>query len=257
MLRWCALHYPVTVGKAYHFPIFTTVPTYNESQRSKNQGCLISSERAYLASGCGQYRRSHYQGNYRFFYKNAFNYLVNLLQYIHANYKVAENSDHYLKLALKREVTFGQLVQAEGTDASGSFKQGKVKNKKLKKSCCKKCNGKKPTTYKNTIKRKPAKKSTPKKAPEKPYKKKIFAKKPAAKKPSKEGNLKQKRSKSLPNSDQRGLRGNKLCGQKFSENSVTLSRVAFTHYLTTVIGCEKIHLGRLAKEKLANILMDI
>ncbi|XP_057302672.1 histone H1-delta-like [Hydractinia symbiolongicarpus] len=192
MLRWCALHYPVTVGEAYHFPIFTTVPTYNESQRSKNQGCLISSERAYLASG----------------WYNAFNYLVNLLQYIHANYKVAENSDHYLKLALKREVTFGQLVQAEGTDASGSFKQGKVKNKKLKKSCCKKCNGKKPTTYKNTIKRKPAKKSTPKKAPEKPYKKKIFAKKPAAKKPSKEGNLKQKRSKSLPNSDQRGLRGN-------------------------------------------------
>ncbi|XP_057316981.1 histone H1-delta-like, partial [Hydractinia symbiolongicarpus] len=109
-----------------------------------------------------------------------------ITKYIHANYKVAENSDHHLKMALKRGVTSGDLIQTKGTGASGSFKLGQVKKEKpKKKAAAKKPRAKKPTAKKSTPKKKPAKKSTPKKAAKKPATKKASAKKPAAKKPTK------------------------------------------------------------------------
>ena len=57
-----------------------------------------------------------------------------ILKYIQANYKVKDNAAVHLKLALKRGVATGALVQAKGAGASGSFKVAKVeKPKKAKK----------------------------------------------------------------------------------------------------------------------------
>ena len=108
-----------------------------------------------------------------------------IAKYIKANYKVGDNSDVHLKMALKRGVASGQLSQPKGTGASGSFKVVKVAAPKPKKAAAKKPAAKKPAAKKTPAKKKAAakKKSTPKKsAAKKPAKK--AAKKPVAKKPA-------------------------------------------------------------------------
>ena len=48
-----------------------------------------------------------------------------ILKYIRSNFKVSEGFETHVKLALKRGVTNGVLVQPKGTGASGSFKVAK------------------------------------------------------------------------------------------------------------------------------------
>merc|ERR1712228_913712 len=102
-----------------------------------------------------------------------------IVKYIKANFKVKDNADVYVKMALKRGVTSGALIQVKGTGASGSFKVKKVEKPKPKKVVKKKPAAKKP-------KKKPAAKKTPKKAKKSAAKKspKKAAKKSAAKKPA-------------------------------------------------------------------------
>lgn len=107
-------------------------------------------------------------------------------KYIKANYKVLDGADVHIKMALKRGVASGALLQPKGTGASGSFKVAKKEPAKkkpvAKKPAVKKATAKKPAA-KKTPKKKPAKKTTPKK--KKPAaKKKPASKKPAAKKPA-------------------------------------------------------------------------
>ena len=119
-----------------------------------------------------------------------------IVKYIKANYKVGDNADVHVKMALKRGVASGALAQPKGTGASGSFKvvkkaEPKKKKPAAKKPAAKKPAAKKPAAKKSTPKKKAAaKKSTPKK--KKPATKKASsakktkkpAKKPAAKKPA-------------------------------------------------------------------------
>ena len=118
-----------------------------------------------------------------------------IVKYIKANYKVGDNADVHVKMALKRGVASGALAQPKGTGASGSFKVVKKAEPKkkpaAKKPAAKKPAAKKPAAKKSTPKKKAAaKKSTPKK--KKPAAKKASsakktkkpAKKPAAKKPA-------------------------------------------------------------------------
>lgn len=111
-----------------------------------------------------------------------------IVKYIKANYKVGDNADVHVKMALKRGVASGALSQPKGTGASGSFKVVKkaepkkpAPKKPAKKPAKKKPAAKKPakTTPK---KKKPAKKATSAKKTKKPAAKKPAAKKPAAKK---------------------------------------------------------------------------
>lgn len=115
-----------------------------------------------------------------------------IVKYIKANYKVGENADVHVKMALKRGVASGALSQPKGTGASGSFKVVKKAEPK-KKPAAKKPAAKKPAAKKAkkpAAKKPAAKKSTPKK--KKPATKKASsakktkkpAKKPAAKKPA-------------------------------------------------------------------------
>ena len=109
-----------------------------------------------------------------------------IVKYIKTNYKVVDNCDVHVKLALKRGVTAGVLSQPKGTGASGSFKV--VKKEEPKKKPAKKPAAKKPAAKKPTAKKPAAKKSTPKKkaaAKKKPSSAKKAVKKPAAKKPAK------------------------------------------------------------------------
>jgi hypothetical protein len=53
-----------------------------------------------------------------------------VLKYIKATFKVKDNADVYVKMALKRGVTSGALIQVKGTGASGSFKVKKPKKAK-------------------------------------------------------------------------------------------------------------------------------
>lgn len=130
-----------------------------------------------------------------------------IVKYVKANYKVGDNSDVHVKMALKRGVASGALAQPKGTGASGSFKVVKKAEPKKKKPAARKPAAKKPAAKKPAAKKpakkatpkkksakkpaakksatkKPAKKSTPKKPAKKPAAKKPTAKKPAAKKPS-------------------------------------------------------------------------
>ena len=117
-----------------------------------------------------------------------------ILKYIGANYKVGDGFESHARLALKRLVTAGTLIQTKGTGASGSFKLAKKAAEPAKK--VKKVVKKKPSTPKKAgeAKKKPAakkpaapkKKATPKKDKPKTAKKspkKTAAKKPATKKP--------------------------------------------------------------------------
>ncbi len=117
---------------------------------------------------------------------------IAIIKYIQANYKVNDNSNTHVKLALKRGVASAVLIQVKGTGASGSFKLAK-KEKVVKKVV----KAKKPVAKKATVKvvkakakakaspkkaKKPAAKKTPKKAAKKPAAKKPAAKKAAKKK---------------------------------------------------------------------------
>ena len=77
-----------------------------------------------------------------------------IAKYVSANYKVGDGALTHVKLALKRGVVSGALVQVKGTGASGSFKLAE-KPKAPKKA-------KKPAANKPAAK-KAAKKKTPKK----------------------------------------------------------------------------------------------
>lgn len=115
--------------------------------------------------------------------------------YVRASFKVGPNADSQVKLALKRLVKQGSLIQTKGTGASGSFKIASKKPappakkpaapkkpaarkavKSPKKAASKKTTQKKTSSAKSPAKR--AKSSVAKKTPEKK------AKKPAAKKPA-------------------------------------------------------------------------
>jgi len=114
-----------------------------------------------------------------------------ILKYVEANFKVGDNANVHLKVALKRGVISGVFKQTKGTGASGSFRVAE-KPKVAKKPAAKKPAAKKPATKKPAAKKStPAKKksttkkSTPKKKPAAKKAKKPAAKKPvAAKKPA-------------------------------------------------------------------------
>merc|ERR1712241_1037002 len=93
-----------------------------------------------------------------------------------------------LKLALKRGVESGALVQAKGTGASGSFKIGKVEKPKVVKKVVKKAAPAKKPAAKKPVKKaatkspkKAVKKTTKAKSPKKVVKKATTPPKPAAK----------------------------------------------------------------------------
>jgi len=124
-----------------------------------------------------------------------------IVKYIKANYKVSDNSDTHIKLALKRSVVAGTLLQPKGTGASGSFKlvkkavepKKKVAKKPAAAATKKTTPKKKAAPKKKASAKKATTKSTPKKkaavakvATKKPASaKKAAAKKPAAKKVAK------------------------------------------------------------------------
>lgn len=117
-----------------------------------------------------------------------------IVKYIKANYKVGDNADVHIKMALKRGVASGALSQPKGTGASGSFKVVK-KTEPKKKPAAKKPAAKKPAAKKPAAK-KAAKKATPKKKTTKPKKKpakKTPSKKPTAKKPATKKNTPKKK----------------------------------------------------------------
>lgn len=109
-----------------------------------------------------------------------------ITKYIKANYNVGDNPGPHIKMALKRGVAGGKLLQPKGTGASGSFKAVPAKKAVAKKPAAKKPAAKKPAAKKPASKKAttPAKKKAPaKKAAKKtPAKRKPAAKKPAAKK---------------------------------------------------------------------------
>lgn len=113
-----------------------------------------------------------------------------IVKYIKANYKVGDNADVHIKMALKRGVTSGSLSQPKGTGASGSFKV--------------------------------VKKAEPKKKPaaKKPAAKKPAAKKPAAKKGKKAGTPKKKAAKAKKPSSAKKTGGKKTAAKKTAKKPV-------------------------------------
>ena len=112
-------------------------------------------------------------------------------KHVAANNKVGDNADVHIKMALKRGVAAGTLVQVKGTGASGSFKVAKKAAPPKKKPAAKKPAAKKPAAKKpaakKVAKKSPAKKKPAAKKAKTPTKKKTPkkpAKKPAAKKPA-------------------------------------------------------------------------
>lgn len=116
-----------------------------------------------------------------------------IVKYIKANYKVGDNCDVHVKMALKRGVASGALAQPKGTGASGSFKvvkKAEPKKKPAGKKPAAKKPAKKPAAKKPAAKKAAKKSTTPKK--KKPATKKASsakkakkpAKKPASKKPA-------------------------------------------------------------------------
>ena len=117
-------------------------------------------------------------------------------KYVCANYKVGPRYAAPFKLALKKGVETGALVQTKGVGASGSFKLAKVEKPAVKKPAAKKPAAKKPAAKKpaakKAVKKSPkkvtkkpaAKKAAPKKVAKKASPKKVV-KKPAAKKATK------------------------------------------------------------------------
>merc|ERR1712096_514335 len=104
-----------------------------------------------------------------------------MCKYLEANYKVKDGFKTHFKVALKKLVKDGSVVQMSGTGANGSFKLGKVEvPKKVKKPAPKKAASKKSAPKKAAAKKPVKKAATKKSAAKKPAKK--AAKKPAAKK---------------------------------------------------------------------------
>jgi histone H1/5 len=113
-----------------------------------------------------------------------------ITKFITANYKVGDNADSHVKLALKRGVASELFLQVKGVGASGSFKNGKAPKvaKPKKAPAAKKTVKKTPkkAAPKAVVKKVSAKKATkkPAKKPAKKAKSPKKAKKPAAKKPA-------------------------------------------------------------------------
>ena len=106
-----------------------------------------------------------------------------ITKYITANYKVGDNADSHVKLALKRGVASELFLQVKGVGASGSFKNGKPAKPAKKPAAAKKAVKKTPKKApKAVVKKVSAKKAT--KKPAKKAKSPKKAKKPAAKKPA-------------------------------------------------------------------------
>ena len=113
-----------------------------------------------------------------------------ITKYITANYKVGDNADSHVKLALKRGVASELFLQVKGVGASGSFKNGKPAKPAKKPAAAKKAVKKTPKKAPKAV----VKKVSAKKATKKPAKKPAAAakkgkspkkaKKPAAKKPA-------------------------------------------------------------------------
>lgn len=127
-----------------------------------------------------------------------------IVKYIRANYKVGDNAEVHIKMALKRGVASGALTQPKGTGASGSFKVAKkAAEPKKKKPAAKKPAAKKPAAKKPAAKKAAKKAATPKKktaskvAKKKPAKK-TPSKKPAAKKAPKKKTPKKKAAAKKP-----------------------------------------------------------
>ena len=104
-------------------------------------------------------------------------------KYICANYKVGPKYNGPLKMALRKGVESGALVQTKGKGASGSFKVAKAekpaaaKKPVAKKPAAKKPAAKKPAAKKPVAKKPAAKKPAAKKSPKKPAKKAASPKK--------------------------------------------------------------------------------
>ena len=108
-----------------------------------------------------------------------------IVKYIRANYKVGDNAEVHIKMALKRGVASGALSQPKGTGASGSFKVAKKPAEpKKKKPAAKKPAAKKPAAKKPAAKKAAKKTTTPKKKPASKVAKKKTAKKTPSKKPA-------------------------------------------------------------------------
>lgn len=123
-----------------------------------------------------------------------------IVKYIRANYKVGDNAEVHVKMALKRGVASGTLSQPKGTGASGSFKvvkkaEPKKKKPAAKKPAAKKSPAKKPAAKKAKKSATPKKKAAAKKKPSSAKKAKKPAKKAAAKKPAAKKTPKKKTAK--------------------------------------------------------------
>ncbi|XP_037790385.1 late histone H1-like [Penaeus monodon] len=129
-----------------------------------------------------------------------------ILKYVLTFYGVEDQKKAgvHVRLALKKGVADGSLVQVKGTGASGSFKLAKVEGKaeerkpaasKGGKPVAKKTNVKKPVAKKTTVKKPVDKKTSAKKiANKKTTAKKDVTKKPSAKKESLNKTTKEKLS---------------------------------------------------------------
>ena len=118
-------------------------------------------------------------------------------KFVCANYKVGPKYNGPLKLAIKKGVENGALIQTKGKGASGSFKIAKVEKVAAKKPAAKKPVAKKPAAKKPAAKKPAAKKAVAKKPVAKKSPKKVV-KKPAAKKaatPKKAGKVVKKVAK--------------------------------------------------------------
>merc|ERR1712183_506713 len=105
-----------------------------------------------------------------------------MCKYLEANFNVKDGFKTHFKMALKKLVANGTVVQMSGAGANGSFKLGKVEvPKKVKKPAPKKAASKKAAPKKAAAK-KPAAKKPAKKAAKKPAAKKAAPKKKVAKK---------------------------------------------------------------------------
>ncbi|XP_047495808.1 histone H1-delta-like [Penaeus chinensis] len=124
-----------------------------------------------------------------------------ILKYVLSFYGVEDEKKAgvHVRLALKKGVAGGSLVQVKGTGASGSFKLAKVESKAegrkpaAKKPVAKKTTVKKPAAKKTSAKETSAKKTSAKKiSAKKTTAKKDVTKKPSAKKESQKKTTKEK-----------------------------------------------------------------
>ncbi|MGH0183899.1 UNVERIFIED_CONTAM: hypothetical protein FKN15_019483 [Acipenser sinensis] len=124
-------------------------------------------------------------------------------KYIKGHYKVGENADSQIKLALKRLVVSGTLRKTKGIGASGSFKIAKAEDSKkpakpkaAEKAKKKPAKAAKPKAAVKPKKAKPPAKTKKPKAAEKKAKKTPEKKKPAAK-PKKQEKAKKPKAKAV------------------------------------------------------------